>query len=77
MIAGRAGPILNPNLGPKIGPKTGKKLIQKWLRFSIPFLYAVELFKCFLAVFLDIPRLSWTAKTDVVLRFLYIHNFWH
>ena len=39
--------------------KLAKKRIQKWFRFFV--LYAVELFKCFLAVFLDIPKLSWTA----------------
>ena len=61
MSVGIAGPILDPILEPTAGPKIGKNLLNTWLRFLIYFLKVLELFRCLLAVFLAIPRLSWMA----------------
>ena len=50
-----------PISGPKTSPKICKNLLTKLLRFFISFLKVLEFFRCLLAVFLAIPRLSWTA----------------
>ena len=44
-----------------VGTKICKNLFKNWLHLLIPFLKVLELFRCLLAVFLAIPRLSWTA----------------
>ena len=48
-------------LGPKTSPKICRNLVKQMLGFLIPFLKVSALFRCLLAVFLAILRLSWTA----------------
>ena len=72
MRLGISGPHFGLILGLKTGPKIGKNLFKKWLRFLIPFLKVLELFRCLLAVFLAIPRLSWTALDSKNLEKLHV-----